>query len=108
MPAGCDTVYDIGSLTKQFTAAAVVKLEMLGRLDVHDPIGDWLGPVPPDKAAITVQQLLTHTSGLVDSLGGDYDRSPVGSWSRGRWRRRCGPRPARRTTTPTSATACSR
>ena len=71
-PAGCDTVYDIGSLTKQFTAAAVVKLEMLGRLDVHDPISDWLGPVPPDKAGITVQQLLTHTSGLLDSLGDDY------------------------------------
>ena len=72
--ATCDTVYDIGSLTKQFTAAAVVKLEMLGRLDVHDPIGGWLGPVPPDKAGITVQQLLTHTSGLVDSLGDDYQR----------------------------------
>jgi CubicO group peptidase (beta-lactamase class C family) len=74
IPADCDTVYDIGSLTKQFTAAAIVKLEMLGRLDVHDPIGRWLGPVPPDKAAITVQQLLTHTSGLVGSLGGDYER----------------------------------
>ena len=73
-PASCDTVYDIGSLTKQFTAAAVVKLEMLGRLDVHDPISDWLGPVPADKAAITVQQLLTHTSGLVDTLGDDYQR----------------------------------
>ena len=70
--AGCDTVYDIGSLTKQFTAAAVVKLEMLGRLDVHQPISDWLGPVPADKAGITVQQLHTHTAGLVDALGDDY------------------------------------
>ncbi len=70
--AGCDTVYDIGSLTKQFTAAAVVKLEMLGRIDVHDPISRWFGSVPPDKAGITIQQLLTHTSGLVASLGGDY------------------------------------
>ena len=51
VPAGCDTVYDIGSVTKQFTAAAVVKLEMLGRLEVHQPIGHWLGPVPPDKRA---------------------------------------------------------
>lgn len=70
----CDTVYDIGSVTKQFTAAAVVLLASRGRLDVHDPISRWLGPVPADKAAITVQQLLTHTSGLVDSLGGDYAR----------------------------------
>jgi len=73
-PAGCDTVYDIGSVTKQFTAAAVVKLEMLGRLDVHDPISDWLGPVPTDKTGITVQQLLTHTAGLVDAVGDDYQR----------------------------------
>ena len=73
VPAGCDTVYDIGSLTKQFTAAAVVELESRGRLSVHDPIGRWLGSVPADKAAITVQQLLTHTSGLVGSLGGDYE-----------------------------------
>jgi CubicO group peptidase (beta-lactamase class C family) len=72
--ADCDTVYDIGSLAKQFTAAAVLKLEMLGRLDVHDRVGRWLGSVPPDKADITVEQLLIHTSGLVGSLGDDYDR----------------------------------
>ena len=40
---------------------------------MHDPISRYLGPVPPDKAAITVQQLLTHTAGLVDALGGDYE-----------------------------------
>ena len=34
VPAGCDTVYDIGSVSKQFTAAAVVKLQMEGRLSV--------------------------------------------------------------------------
>jgi CubicO group peptidase (beta-lactamase class C family) len=72
VPADCDTVYDIGSITKQFTAAAVVKLEMLGRLDVEQPISDWLGPVPADKSGITVQHLLTHTSGLLASLGSDY------------------------------------
>jgi CubicO group peptidase (beta-lactamase class C family) len=71
--ADCDTVYDVGSITKQFTAAAVLKLEMLGKLDVHDPVSRFLGPVPADKAGITVQQLLTHTAGLVDALGGDYE-----------------------------------
>ena len=73
VPASCDTVYDVGSMTKQFTAAAIVKLDMLGKLDVHDRVSRFLGPVPPDKAAITVQQLLTHTAGLVDALGGDYE-----------------------------------
>lgn len=69
----CDTVYDIMSLTKQFTAAAVLKLQMQGRLDVSDSIGEHLPGVPEDKQPITVQQLLTHTSGLPDSLGGDYE-----------------------------------
>jgi CubicO group peptidase (beta-lactamase class C family) len=71
--ADCDTVYDVGSMTKQFTAAAVVKLQMLGRLDVHDPISRFFGPVPQDKSGITVHQLLTHTAGLVDALGDDYE-----------------------------------
>ncbi|WP_243056570.1 serine hydrolase [Nocardioides sp. SR21] len=69
----CDTVYDIGSVTKQFTAAAIVTLQSMGRLDVHDRIGRHLDGVPRDKRAITVEQLLTHTSGLVGSLGGDYE-----------------------------------
>ena len=73
-PAGCDTVYDIGSVTKQFTAAAVVKLQMQGRLRVTDPIGDYLAGVPADKRGITIRHLLTHTAGLVEALGDDYER----------------------------------
>jgi CubicO group peptidase (beta-lactamase class C family) len=72
-PATCDTVYDVMSITKQFTAAAILKLEMSGRLRVGDPIGRYLGRVPEDKKAITVHQLLTHTAGLPQSLGDDYD-----------------------------------
>jgi CubicO group peptidase (beta-lactamase class C family) len=73
VPAGCDTVYDVMSMTKQFTAAGILKLQMLGKLQVSDPIGKYVGPVPAGKRAITVRQLLTHTSGLVDALGDDYD-----------------------------------
>lgn len=73
IPADCETVYDIGSVTKQFTAAAVVKLQMMRRLDEHDPLRRWIPRVPRDKSGITIQQLLTHTSGMVDSLGDDYD-----------------------------------
>jgi CubicO group peptidase (beta-lactamase class C family) len=69
----CDTVYDVMSLTKQFTAAAILKLETMGKLRVTDPIGRFVGPVPDDKRGITLQQLLTHTSGLPDALGDDYD-----------------------------------
>jgi CubicO group peptidase (beta-lactamase class C family) len=69
----CDTVYDLMSMTKQFTAAAILKLEMQGRLRTSDPIGRYVGPVPEDKRAITLHQLLTHTSGLTEALGDDYD-----------------------------------
>ncbi len=72
-PAGCDTVYDIGSVTKQFTAAAVVRLGMQGRLRVADGLGDYLAGVPRDKRGITVRHLLTHTAGLVDAIGDDYE-----------------------------------
>ncbi|MFE6410128.1 serine hydrolase domain-containing protein [Streptomyces sp. NPDC057837] len=75
-PASCRTVYDVMSITKQFTAAAIVKLEVMGRLRVSDPISRFLGrerPVPEDKRGITIEYLLTHTSGLVEALGEDYD-----------------------------------
>jgi CubicO group peptidase (beta-lactamase class C family) len=71
--AGCDTAYDIMSMTKQFTAAAILKLEMMGELRVTDPMSKFVGPVPDDKRAITLHHLLTHTSGLTDQLGGDYE-----------------------------------
>lgn len=71
--ADCDTVYDVMSITKQFTAAAILKLEMLGKLDVDDRIADILGPVPEDKRDITIHHLLTHTAGLVEALGDDYE-----------------------------------
>ncbi|GAA0609985.1 beta-lactamase family protein [Kribbella sandramycini] len=73
IPATCDTVYDVMSITKQFTAAAVLELETMGKLRITDPIAVHLGPVPADKRAITIHHLLTHTSGLVEGLGDDYD-----------------------------------
>ena len=71
--AGCDTAYDIMSMTKQFTAAAILKLQMMGKLSVSDPMSEFVGPVPEDKRAITLHHLLTHTSGLTDQFGGDYE-----------------------------------
>ncbi|NAS25685.1 serine hydrolase [Herbidospora sp. NEAU-GS84] len=71
-PAGCDTAYDVMSITKQFTAAGIMKLQMTGRLRTTDRITVHLGAVPADKRRITVRHLLTHTSGLGD-VGDDYD-----------------------------------
>jgi len=71
-----ETVFSTGSITKQFTAAAVMKLKMEGKLNTSDPIGKFLDGVPEDKNKITIRHLLTHTSGLVQDVGGDYDAAP--------------------------------
>jgi CubicO group peptidase (beta-lactamase class C family) len=68
-----DTVFDTGSVTKQFTAAAVLALEADGKLAVSDSIANHIADVPAGKAAITIHHLLTHTSGLGIELGGDYE-----------------------------------
>ncbi len=69
-----NTVISIGSLTKQFTAAAILKLEMQGRLRVTDRIGRFFPNVPAPKQAITIHELLTHTAGLQPDYGStDYE-----------------------------------
>jgi CubicO group peptidase (beta-lactamase class C family) len=68
-----DTVFDIGSLVKQFTAAAILKLEMQDKLRTSDPISTYFKNVPPDKATMTLHHLLTHTAGLPAQIGGDYE-----------------------------------
>jgi CubicO group peptidase (beta-lactamase class C family) len=75
-PFTADTAFDIGSITKQFTAAAILKLEMQGKLSVQDPIGKWFDGVPDDKNGITIHHLLTHSSGLEDVFGDDYEEMP--------------------------------
>jgi CubicO group peptidase (beta-lactamase class C family) len=73
VPYGPDTVFTVGSITKQFTAAAILKLETQGKLKVEDPIAKFLPGVPEDKRAITIHHLLTHTSGLESDFAGDYE-----------------------------------
>ncbi len=74
IPMAADSVISVGSITKQFTAAAILKLEMQGKLRVEDSIAKYLPGVPADKTAITLHQLLTHTAGLDSDYGpGDYE-----------------------------------
>src|SRR5688572_5091209 len=58
------TISEIGSITKQFTAAAILKLEMQGKLSTDDKISKYFQNVPPDKTDITIHHLLRHSSGL--------------------------------------------
>jgi CubicO group peptidase (beta-lactamase class C family) len=66
------TVLNTGSITKQFTAAAIMKLEMPGKLNTPDAIGNFFEQVPTDKKNITLHHLLTHTAGIADAVGDDY------------------------------------
>lgn len=75
-PMTADTVMDIASITKQFTTAAIMKLEAEGKVAVEDPITKYFDPVPEDKKGITLHQLLTHTSGLAGGIGDDYKDLP--------------------------------
>ena len=76
-PYTVDMASCIGSVTKQFTAAAILKLEAEKKLSVSDPIAKYLPGVPPDKSAITIHHLLTHTAGFSGDLGGS-DEEPIG------------------------------
>ncbi|MCI0613276.1 beta-lactamase family protein, partial [bacterium] len=73
VPFTADTIFDIGSITKQFTAACILKLEMKEKLSVQDPITKYFDNVPADKQEITIHNLLTHSAGLIASLGEDEE-----------------------------------
>jgi len=73
-----NTIFDVGSVTKQFTAAAILKLVELNKLKVTDSLSTFFKDLPTDKKNITIHQLLTHSAGLIDIIGdGDFDHIPT-------------------------------
>lgn len=58
-------VFQIGSMTKQFTAFSILLLESKGKLNIKDPISKYI-PDYPNGKSITIHHLLTHTSGIKD------------------------------------------
>jgi CubicO group peptidase (beta-lactamase class C family) len=73
LPNTHQTAFDIGSITKQLTGAASMRLHEQGRLDLQASLAELFEDVPEDKAGITVHQLLTHTAGFAGALGDDYE-----------------------------------
>jgi D-alanyl-D-alanine carboxypeptidase len=64
--------YRIASLTKAFTSVLVLQLEGEGKLDIDDPVEKYLLHIVPNGSAITLRELLNHTSGLFS-----YDDEPA-------------------------------
>ena len=79
VPNRVDTVFEAGSVTKQFTAASVLLLVQDSRLSLQDSVRKYIPELPEYAAAITVAELLGHTSGLRD-WGGVED---IAGWPRG-------------------------
>ncbi len=69
VPLAPDMVFEIGSITKQFTSASIMMLAEEGKLSVSDPITRHLPDYPSYGDGITIEHLLTHTSGIVSYTG---------------------------------------
>jgi CubicO group peptidase (beta-lactamase class C family) len=69
LPVRTDTCFEIGSITKQFTAAAILQLQEAGKLQIDRPLADYI-PGAPHAKDVTLRQMLTMTSGLHDYLDG--------------------------------------
>jgi CubicO group peptidase (beta-lactamase class C family) len=78
VPNTPDTKFRLGSLTKQFTAVAILQLEEQGKLKVTDPACNYLPNCPATWRPITIHHLATHTSGLFNfTEDPDHDRTTV-------------------------------
>ena len=73
IPFTDQSLYTIGSITKPFTATAIMLLYSKGKISLTDPIDLYFNNVPADKKQITIHQLLTHSSGLPGAIGDDYE-----------------------------------
>lgn len=79
VPLTTQSVTEAGSVSKQFTAAAILLLEQRGKLSLEDDVRKYIGELPDYKVKITLRHLLHHTSGLKD-WGSIMD---VAGWPRG-------------------------
>lgn len=73
-PLTADAVFPVGSITKQFTAVAILHLAARGRLSLEDRLDRFFPEAPEDKKAISIRQLLAHEGGLARNAGDVYDR----------------------------------
>lgn len=72
-----ESVFQLASLTKPFTALCIMKLVEQGKIDLQNPITSYIDSLPEVYKLITVHNLLTHTAGFPDQVNLEYDNSPV-------------------------------
>jgi N-acyl-D-amino-acid deacylase len=73
VPVTDRTIFQSGSLGKQFTATAIMLQVQDGKLSLSDPLAKFFAPAPASWNTITVRHLLTHTSGIPDYNDGQLD-----------------------------------
>ncbi|MEX2281850.1 MAG: serine hydrolase domain-containing protein [Gemmatimonadota bacterium] len=80
IPNTPETIFEAGSVSKQFTAAAIVLLSLDGKLSLDDDVRKYIPELPDYKTPVRIRHMLTHTSGLRDwgSVAG------ITGWPRGR------------------------
>ena len=79
IPMQANNVFRIGSVTKQFTAVAILQLVEKGKLNLQDEITKFIPGYPMHGNKITIEHLLTHTSGIQDftAIKGNANRSAI-------------------------------
>lgn len=68
VPMNQNHLFQVGSNTKAFVSTVVLQLESEGKLSIHDPISRYIQHLPESWQAVTIEQILNHTSGLPDYL----------------------------------------
>ncbi len=68
LPMKLDSRFRLASVSKQFTAAAILRLQDRGVLDIRDPLCDWIDDCPEAWAPIRLHHLLSHTAGVPDLM----------------------------------------
>lgn len=67
-PLALDSRFRLASISKQFTATAILKLQDDGKLNVSDPVCKWIQPCPQAWEPVRISHLLSHTSGIPDLM----------------------------------------
>ena len=73
-------IFKLGSITKQFTAVAILQLAEQGKISLQDSLQKFIKDYPSKGYKITIENLLTHSSGIKDYMQIDYREPYMERW----------------------------